>query len=833
MSKGGGKILISLFVLSGFFYGFVSVRLALRSGSALATSSPAVVINEIAWMGNASNENQEWIELKNNSLEAIDVTSWRLKAADGTPDIVLAGTIEPEGYFLLERTSEQSVPNVTSSQVYAGALGNGGESLELHDASSSLIDLVGASSSWPAGDNGTKQTMERGLDDTWHTSLAPGGTPGAANGLPVASSSEILPVEGSASTTATTTASQAPASSAAEPVKEAEIMITEILPSPKGSDVSGEFIELFNAGSEAADVTGWKLVSGQRQYIVAATSSRSNIVESRGYLAIWRTESKLVLSNDQGQMLLYSPEQAVPRQVISYEKAPEGKSYARSDSSEWRWSDQPTPGGENVIKAANQAPEVDWSAKSPIEAGEAVLFDSSDTSDPEDDKLFFEWQFGDGGSSTEPSPKHVFDKPGKYKVELAVSDGARESFKSRTVTVSAPKLAATTSQILPLAKATSVRIIINELLPNPDGEDADGEWIELYNSGEQEVDLLNWQLDDASGGSKAYQFSESVPIKPRAYYLVNREDSNLALNNGSDEVRLFDFLGRLADDVSYSSAKEGSSYAKDVRGRWQWSVPTPGKENRIQAPTQPAAAAKKAKAVAASKSKAVTVKSSLPKIGSWLSVSGTVTALPEQIAKQIFYIAGDDCWQIYSYRRDFPKLQLGDQVRISGQVENVKGEKRLKTSKLADIKVLGAGRPAAPAELRCRQIGAAQLSKLVRVSGELTKKTATLWYVDDDSGEIAVYLTKTIADAFSRVAEGEQLAVVGLVTPASAGVRLVPRSVADIIPVKAVKAQVFAEAPASIPARDEAVELRRYLQLIGLGLVLAGLGWRLRKRYSM
>jgi PKD repeat protein len=837
MSKGGGKILICLFVLSGFFYGFVSVRLALQSSNVLATTSPTILINEIAWMGNVANENQEWIELKSDSLEPVDLTGWRLKAADGTPDIVLEGTIESEGYFLLERTSDLSVPNVTSSQIYAGALGNGGESLELYDASSSLVDLVTASSSWPAGDNATKQTMERSSDGGWHTSATPGGTPKALNSLPTALSSEVLPENGNASTTATTTASQAatPASNGTEPVKDAEIIITEILPSPEGSDAAGEFIELFNGGSETVDLTGWKLVSGGRQYVVVATTSRSNILAPRGYLAIWRAESKLVLSNDQGQVLLYSPEQVVPRQVIGYEKAPQGKSYARSDSSEWRWSAQPTPGGENIIKAANQAPEADWSAKSPIETGEAVLFDSSDTSDPEDDKLFFKWQFGDSGSSTEPSPRHVFEKPGKYKVELTVGDGALESSKSRTVTVIAPKPTSTPSQITSLTKATSAKIIINEFLPNPDGEDADGEWIELYNSGEQEVNLLNWQLDDTVGGSKSYQFSESISIKPRAYYLVNREDSNLALNNGSDEVRLFDLLGRLADDVSYSSAKEGLSYSRDVRGRWQWSVPTPGKANQIiQLASQTKMAANKSKVTAtANKSKVTAKKTVQAKTTGWLTVSGTVTALPEQIAKQIFYIAGEDCWQIYNYRRDFPKLKLGDRVQVYGQAETAKGEKRLKTSKLADIKVLGAGRPAVPTELRCQQVGAAQLSRLVKISGELTKKTATLWYVDDDSAEIAVYLPKVIADSFSRIAEGERLAVVGLVTPTAAGVRLVPRGVADIIPVKAAKAEDFSEAPAAIPARNAAVELRQYLQLIGLGFVLAGLGWWLRKRYSV
>jgi len=43
------------------------------------------------------------------------------------------------------------------------------------------LDAVSADSSWPAGDNGTKQTMERGSMFSWHNSSEPGGTPKKEN----------------------------------------------------------------------------------------------------------------------------------------------------------------------------------------------------------------------------------------------------------------------------------------------------------------------------------------------------------------------------------------------------------------------------------------------------------------------------------------------------------------------------------------------------------------------------------------------------------------------------------------------------------------------------
>ena len=42
--------------------------------------------------------------------------------------------------------------------------------------------------------------------------------------------------------------------------------------------------------------------------------------------------------------------------------------------------------------------------------------------------LKYTWKFGDGSAdSSEVSPKHTFDKPGKYRVDLSVSDAGGDS----------------------------------------------------------------------------------------------------------------------------------------------------------------------------------------------------------------------------------------------------------------------------------------------------------------------------------------------------------------------------------------------------------------------
>lgn len=127
----------------------------------LPTTSVAqdVVISEISWMGTTSSSYDEWIELSNTTGNEIDLSGWTLQAADGTPSITLSGTIPANGFFLLERTDDSSVPSISADLIYSGSLSNGGEALTLQDAVSVIQDET--ATSWPEGNNSTKATMER------------------------------------------------------------------------------------------------------------------------------------------------------------------------------------------------------------------------------------------------------------------------------------------------------------------------------------------------------------------------------------------------------------------------------------------------------------------------------------------------------------------------------------------------------------------------------------------------------------------------------------------------------------------------------------------------
>lgn len=138
----------------------------------------AVRISEVAWMGSAASSNAEWIELANTGSTAVDLTGWQLKSSSGAPEVTLAGTVSANGFFLLERTSDDAVPGVAADQIYTGSLPNGGTVLSLMDGSGTVLDTADGSDSWAAlgGDNITKDTAQR-TNSGWVTA-AP--TPRAA-----------------------------------------------------------------------------------------------------------------------------------------------------------------------------------------------------------------------------------------------------------------------------------------------------------------------------------------------------------------------------------------------------------------------------------------------------------------------------------------------------------------------------------------------------------------------------------------------------------------------------------------------------------------------------
>lgn len=78
--------------------------------------------------------------------------------------------------------------------------------------------------------------------------------------------------------------------------------------------------------------------------------------------------------------------------------------------------------------------------------GNVVQFDGSKSSDPDGETLTFKWDFGDGNTSTNMSPSHVYNGPGEYRVTLIVTDADDQAQQtSVTVVVGQPPTASIVS----------------------------------------------------------------------------------------------------------------------------------------------------------------------------------------------------------------------------------------------------------------------------------------------------------------------------------------------------------------------------------------------------
>jgi len=152
------------------------------SGFSLARAE--VVINEVAWMGTAASQYEEWIELKNTSSESVPLLDWKLYKNNGTLLFSLSKTISADGYLLICRTTA-SVANPLSGicdeqGTFGGSgLNNTSDLVQLKDASDIQVDLVDGTGvdSWSAGNNDTKETMQKS-DSGWITASP---TPKAQN----------------------------------------------------------------------------------------------------------------------------------------------------------------------------------------------------------------------------------------------------------------------------------------------------------------------------------------------------------------------------------------------------------------------------------------------------------------------------------------------------------------------------------------------------------------------------------------------------------------------------------------------------------------------------
>lgn len=1018
---------------------FIVIIIFLFSLKSIA-SEPSIIISELAWMGTEISSSDEWIELKNNTENDIDLTGWMLEAQDGSPLISLTGIITSGGYFLLERTNDDSAPNISADQIYSGALSNNGEVLELRNADNNIVDSINASDGWPAGDNSTKQTMEKN-NSSWQNSQSAGGTPGAQNSSETNSIPESDPeiVDSPASTTpdtgdedetdATSTESvaqetesststaivlinkigdvvinefvsdpadeqvefvelynrknkeinldgwiieegsgaktklddkiaaykffviekpkgnlnnkgdiiilrdnnnvlidkvsygnwsdgnlndNAPVASdpysiarkfdghntynnandfslttiitkgevniinnvpSAEGLSEGtydyseNIIISEIFPNPYGPDTEDEFIELLNIGDQDINLQEWVLGDNSKKRFKIL----DQIIKPGKYLAIYRTKSKIALNNSFDSVKLFQPFKDEVYLEVEYEKALDDWSYNyKKDNNEWIWSEVVTPEQENIIKSINHAPVIDFYFPDIISVVSPTIFDSSDTVDDNGDELTYFWDFDDGFTNVLANPEHTYFTPGVYTIKLTVSDGENKVSKEKVIQV----IEKDTNQTIISSSSDDIQILITEIMPNPIGSDTDEEWIEIYNSSTKPVNLLDWLIDDEEGGSKPYKIKNDILLESNQYYLIDREDSKIGLNNTGDKARIFNNFDKLIDQINYEKAYEGESYARGKNGEWFWTtIVTPGKDNYDpRSKSRTGLLITNDELIYGNKEyisdqvwidpidalehldnqynleEYVDVNIEKVKdyiLGVLVKVEGVVAVLPGVLGSQYFYIveaSGVELLsrgiQIYNYKKEFPSLRVGDKIEVSGELAISSGEMRIKTKTINDFKILSKNEEPLPQVIKSEQVNEDSVGSLVKITGEVVEQKGSSVYLDDGDGEVLVYIKSGTGISAKSLKEGGKYAITGIISKTKSGIRILPRFNDDILKKdvesseekRQMPGQILDEDSLIIAPRDKKLELFQYLLTISVGIIVVLVGMLLKIR---
>lgn len=289
--------------------------------------STTIRLSELLPNPSTSETEDEYIELYNSGDESVDMAGWQLQDASGKT-YTLSGTISAKHYYAWYRSD-----SIIS-------LNNTGETVVLLQPDGTELDSV---SYEDGADEDTSYALTD--DDTWEwtTEL----TPYLANTFPTS-----VDTTEEAETTDTASNDEESEESSDEDAAlppsyeySTDVALSELLPDPDGSDVTDEWIELYNAG-ETVDLYGWMLTDGGHEYVI----DDSLDFQAGSYLTFPVTDTGISLNNSGETIQLYDPQNEVISEV-EYPAAATGQSYALVNDT-WQWTTTPTPAEANMITSA-------------------------------------------------------------------------------------------------------------------------------------------------------------------------------------------------------------------------------------------------------------------------------------------------------------------------------------------------------------------------------------------------------------------------------------------------------------------------------------------------
>lgn len=480
--------------------------------------------------------------------------------------------------------------------------------------------------------------------------------------------------------------------------------------------------------------------------------------------------------------------------------------------------------------------------------GEALVFDGSASSDADGDLLTFAWAFGDGTTASGTAVSHPYGSAGTFSLTLTVSDGQASAEARLSVMIlstqppvppselpppspsPAPQHAPTppspsqppasqptaangqpTTNTLSASVSPDIgNVLLSEVLANPDGIDADGEFIELVSAEPRAVRLAGWVL---TNGRKSYTFPSDAVIEAKGYLVVPRQQFGFSLLNGGGTLYLAAPGKGIVNGVTYPAAKSGVAFARGGAGNWQpTDLPTPGEENEFpeevdngqltvdserneEDPRSPSGVGRpfeenvpKPLTISAAKQEAQRT---------LVTVSGWVSVIPAAFGAQYFYLwDGMNGIMVYSSAKAFPQLSPGDHVEVTGAIGTQQGETKINAKSAEDVRVIDALPMPAPLLLALDDIAEDAVGALVRVTGILNDTNRSTAVLEEAGNQLAVVLARGTDLRWSSLSlDGKTVEVTGILRPRDGARALFPRREEDFLEHDPVTVQAEEEKP--------------------------------------
>lgn len=324
-----------------------------------------------------------------------------------------------------------------------------------------------------------------------------------------------------------------------------------------------------------------------------------------------------------------------------------------------------------------------------------------------------------------------------------------------------------------IVNGSELSIVINEILPNPEGADNGNEWVELFNPFEVEINLEGYYLVDGSGKSF---FIEGEVVAPGGFLVLY---PSFSLNQSDEVVELFDPAGEKTDEFAYESSTEGLSWARIPDGvdGWQNSAtPTPGASNTVE--PEEFSCFETLRSVSIDEFKSFEVSTETSYI-----LSGVVTAEEGQIYSDKIYIQDETAGIMVDLTEDIDEVSNGVQVKICASHTTYYDEHRASVLGSEAFEVLE--NVAVVEELPISIASAQNEGRLVSNFGVLASQTDSSFVLMGPTGDLMKVKTSHLEDVGTFMKESE-IRVIGILTRCGSdgdgnpNYRIAPRSMSDI-----------------------------------------------------